>query len=265
MLSLLLAGAGVAAFVYGALLAALYLLQERVIFLPEPLPAQHRFDFGADVHERWIEVPGGRLNALHLKLPSARGIVFYLHGNAGNLQTWFGDAAFYREQGFDLFMLDYRGYGKSSGRIRSEAELHADVRAAWDAVAAPYAGRLRVVAGRSLGSAPAARLAAAVQPDLTLLVSPYRSLVALAGEHYPWAPTRLLRYPMRTDAALAGVRGAVLIVHGARDEVIAASHGRALQALVPKARLVLVPGAGHGDVQDFPQFHEAVAAALRAL
>lgn len=182
-MNLLLAAAGIAAFVYGSLLAALYLLQERIIFLPERLPAQHRFDFGADVHERWIEVPGARLNALHLKSPSARGIVFYLHGNAGNLQSWFGDAAFYREQGFDLFMLDYRGYGKSSGHIHSEADLH----------------------------------------------------------------------------------GAVLIVHGARDEVIAAAHGRSLQALVPQARLVIVPAAGHGDVQDFPQFHDAVAAALRAL
>ncbi|NLZ40275.1 MAG: alpha/beta hydrolase [Comamonadaceae bacterium] len=264
-MNLLLAAAGIAAFVYGSLLAALYLLQERIIFLPERLPAQHRFDFGADVHERWIEVPGARLNALHLKSPSARGIVFYLHGNAGNLQSWFGDAAFYREQGFDLFMLDYRGYGKSSGRIRSEAELHADVRAAWNAIAASYAGRLRVVVGRSLGSALAARLAAEVQPDLTLLVSPYRSLTALAAEHYPWVPSRLLRYPMRTDASLPDLHGAVLIVHGARDKVIAAAHGRSLQALVPQARLVIVPAAGHGDVQDFPQFHDAVAAALRAL
>ena len=88
LLSLMLLG--------GLLLAALWWGQERLLFMPTVLPAEHRFDFGADVHERWIDVPGARLNALHLRLPAPRGVIFFLHGNAGNLQSWFVNADFYR-------------------------------------------------------------------------------------------------------------------------------------------------------------------------
>jgi pimeloyl-ACP methyl ester carboxylesterase len=139
---------------YSALLGALWWGQERLLFHPEPLAADYRFDFGADVHETWVDVPGARLNALHLRLPKPDGVVFYLHGNAGNLQSWFTNVEFYRRANLDLFMVDYRGYGKSSGRIRSQAELEADVRVAWASIATQYSGQRRVFFGRSLGTRP---------------------------------------------------------------------------------------------------------------
>ena len=125
----------IAGAVYLALLALLWFGQEKLIFLPTPLPADHRFGHGADVHEAWVDVPGARLHALHLRLPRPDGVVFHLHGNAGNLDGWFAQPEFYRRLNLDLFMLDYRGYGKSGGRITSEAQLHADVRAAWQQIA----------------------------------------------------------------------------------------------------------------------------------
>jgi len=262
---LLLAGVAAAALVWLALLAALYAFQERLIFQPVKLAPTHRFALDPDVHERWIEVPGARLHTLHLQSAEPRGVVFSLHGNAGNLGNWFTDVALYRQRGFDLFMLDYRGYGKSEGRIESEAQLHADVRAAWDAIAARYAGRKRVVLGRSLGSALAARLAADVQPDLLVLVSPYTGMGALATLHYPWVPRALLRYPLRTDAALAAVRSPVLLVHGERDDFIPAAHSVALQRLVPASRLAIVAGAAHNDLENFPAYFEAIASALDAV
>jgi pimeloyl-ACP methyl ester carboxylesterase len=257
----LLAGIGA---LYAALVAALWWGQEKLLFHPEPLPAKHRFDVPADVHETWVEVPGARLNALHLQLPHPDGVVFFLHGNAGNLDSWFVNTGFYRRANLDLFMIDYRGYGKSSGHIESQAQLEADVRAAWAQVAPLYAGRKRVIYGRSLGTGLAATLAAEVQPELTVLVSPYSSMAALAAEHYPWVPGAVLRYPLRTDQALAQVRGPVLLVHGASDTLIAPGHSRRLQAVSPQARLLLVPGAGHGDLHDFPAYLDGLAAAMAA-
>ncbi len=265
MIKLLLGGAAVVLALYAAILALLWWGQERLMFFPERLPPDHRFDVGADVHERWIEVPGARLSALHLQRRGARGVVFYLHGNAGNLDSWFVNAEFWRGTGFDLFMLDYRGYGKSTGRIQSQAQLEADVRAAWVAVAPLYAGRRIVLFGRSLGSGLAAGLAAELQPDLTVLVSPYTSLRALARQHYPWVPAALLRYPLATDEALAGVRTPVLLVHGGRDELIPAAQSRQLAAIAPKATLLLVPEAGHNDIQLFPAYLDGLRAALDAL
>ena len=205
----------------------------------------------ADAHEVWVDVPGARLHALHLRLPQPRGVVFFLHGNAGSLQTWFVNTGYYRRLNLDLFMLDYRGFGKSSGHIDSEAQLMADVRAAWAQIAPLYAGRQRVFYGRSLGTGLAAQLAAEVQPDLTVLVSPYTSMEALAAEKYPWVPAPLLRYPLRTDLALPRVQGRVLLMHGGRDTLIPPTHSERLQAVQPRAELLWVPEAGHGDIHKF--------------
>jgi uncharacterized protein len=251
------------ALLYAALLALVWWQQERLIFQPSPLPAEHRFDVGADVHEAWVDVPGARLHALHLRNRQARGVVFYLHGNAGNLDSWFVNADFYRRLNLDLFMLDYRGYGKSSGRVESQAQLEADVRAAWASIAPRYAGLRRVVMGRSLGSALAAGLAAEVQPELTVLVSPYESMAALAAEHYRWVPQALLRYPLHTDEALARIKSPVLLIHGDHDTLIDPKHSARLQQLAPQAERVLIPGAGHNDLQQFPAYLEAIAARLR--
>lgn len=262
-----LAGAALAiALLYAALLVLLWWQQERLIFLPSRLPAEHRFDAGADVHEAWIAVagsPGARLHALHLRNREPRGIVFFLHGNAGNLDGWFSNADFYRRLNLDLFMLDYRGYGKSSGRIDSQAQLEADVRAAWASIAPRYAGKQRVFVGRSLGSALAAGLAVEVQPELTVLVSPYESMAALAAEHYRWVPQAVLRYPLRTDLALAQVKSPLLLLHGAQDTLIEPAHSERLLRAAPHAERVLIEGAGHNDLQQFPAYLEAMAQRLR--
>jgi uncharacterized protein len=251
--------------VYGVLVALLWWGQERLLFEPEPLPADHRFDLGPDVHERTIDVPGARLSALHLRLPAPRGVVFFLHGNAGNLLNWFVDVDFFRQANVDLFMIDYRGYGKSTGRIESEAQLHADVRAAWDAVAPAYAGGKRVLFGRSLGTALAARLALVVRPELTVLVSPYSSMRALAAEHVPWIPAAVLRYPLATDADVAQLGTPLLLLHGDRDTLIAASHSETLHRVNGAAHLRLVKGAGHNDLQEFDDYRATLRAALDAL
>ncbi len=251
--------------VYLGLLALLWWKQETLLFLPQTLPAEHRFDRGVDVHETWVDVPGARLNALHLRLPQPAGVVFFLHGNGGSLDNWFVNLDIYRRANFDLFMIDYRGYGKSTGQIDSEAQLHADVRAAWRSISAQYAGRPRVFFGRSLGTGLAAALAAEVQPELTLLVSPYFSMQALAAEHYPWVPGALLRYPLRSDLLLPQLRGPVVLVHGARDRLIDPSHSRRLLAVRPQSRHVVVADAGHNDLQRFAAYSDALAAALAAL
>lgn len=248
---------------YALLAAAIWWGQEHLLFKPEVLAPTHRFALDADVHETWIDVPGARLNALHLRLPQPKGVVFFLHGNAGNLQSWFVAAEFYRRANFDLFMLDYRGYGKSSGRIESQDQLEADVRAAWAAVAPRYAGLRRVVYGRSLGSGLAAALAAEVQPELTVLVSPFENMAAVASLHYPWLPMALLRYPLRTDAVLPRIRGPVWIAHGERDQLIPVQQAEHLQALSPRVQLLRVPGVGHSDIQRSEVYLQGLREVLR--
>jgi pimeloyl-ACP methyl ester carboxylesterase len=251
-------------------LALLWWRQESLMFYPVPLPADYRLATDPDVQERSVEVKGARLSVLHLQQPRARGVVFFLHGNAGNLASWFSNASFWRAAGFDLVMPDYRGFGKSTGHIRSARELRDDVRAVWDSVAPAYQGRQVVLYGRSLGTGLAADLAEQLSlqgrpPALTILVSPYTSIRALTAEFYPWVPSALVRYPLDTASHLPRIRGPVLILHGERDELIGVHHARALKEHAPAASLHVVPGAGHNDLQDFPAYTEALRAALARL
>jgi pimeloyl-ACP methyl ester carboxylesterase len=254
---------------YVATLGWLWVRQEKLLFAPTVLPPSQVLAGAPDIHELTIDVPGARLSALHLRLPDPKGVVFFLHGNGGALDTWFVNPEYYRAVNFDLFMIDYRGYGKSTGRIQSQAQLHADVSAAWASVEPQYAGRKRVIYGRSLGSGLAAHLAAEMStrraPDLTVLVSPYTSMAAVATEHYRWVPQWVLRYPMRTDRLIGTIRGPVLLMHGEDDPLISPSHSDALKALAPGATLTRIPGAAHNDLQAFNSYLDAFANALRAL
>jgi uncharacterized protein len=258
---LLLSVVGLPLLAWAALLTLMFFRQESLLFHPVPLPADHRFTLPG-VHEVRIPVDGAELHALHFRQPHARGLVFFLHGNAGNAATWLTTTSFYERTGFDLLLLDYRGYGKSSGRIDGEARLHADVRAAWDFIAPQYEGRAKVLYGRSLGTGLAARLATEVPADLLVLVSPFASIADLAAELYPWAPLRLLRYPMRTDEWLPRAKAPVLIVHGEQDEIIPIAHAERLQALRPDAELLRLPRAGHNDLHLAPEYAPALAARL---
>lgn len=254
---------------YALALAWLWFRQEKLLFAPDVLAADFKLAKAPDIHEVSIDVPGAKLSALHLRLPNPKGVVLFLHGNGGSLENWFVNPEFYRKANYDLFMVDYRGYGKSTGRIESEAQLRDDVRSVWNTVAPQYAGKKIVVYGRSLGSGLAAGLSAEVAssraPDLTVLVSAYSSMAAVAAEHYSWVPQVVLRYPLRTDEVVAQIRNPLLLLHGAKDTLIAPRHSEALKALAPKATLVFIPGAAHNDLQDYNDYLGAYARALAEL
>lgn len=262
--------AGGALACYGLVLAFLWWRQESMLFYPVPLPADHRLATAPDIVERTVDVPGARLSVLHLERPGARGVVFFLHGNAGNLQGWFSNADLYRDAGYDLVMPDYRGFGKSTGRIGSASELREDVRAVWSQVAAQYRGRKVVLYGRSLGTGLAAELAQELSargqpPDLTVLVSAYTSFRALAAEFYPWVPGWLLRYPLETEAHLPRIAGPVLLVHAEKDSLIRVHHLQRLRQVLPGARVLVVPGADHNDLHESPVYRDGLRRALGAL
>ena len=256
--------------VYTAAIGYLWFRQEQLLFEPTPLGPDDRLIEDPDVHERWIDVPGARLSTAHLQLPNPRGVVFFLHGNSGNLRDCLVDLDAFRQVNFDVVMFDYRGYGKSSGCIASEEQLRSDVRTVWAAFAAQYDGKRVVIAGQSLGTALAAGLAAELgesghAPDLTFLVSPYSSMRALAEELYPWVPRKVLRYPLHTAEHAARLSGPLMLVHGDKDELIGIHHSHALRTAAPAAQFFCVEGAGHSDVHKFPSFRKALAGALGCL
>jgi uncharacterized protein len=256
--------------VYAGAVGWLYFRQERLLFEPDKLPLEEPICNDPDTREFFIEVPGARLSVAQLCVPNPRGVFFFLHGNSGNLKRWFVDLEAFRQANFDVVMFDYRGFGKSSGQIESEEQLRSDVVAVWNHVAPMYEGKRVVISGQSLGTGLAAGLAAQLcsdghAPDLTLLVSPYSSMKALAGELYPWVPQQVLRYPLHTLEHAAKLLGPVMLIHGEKDELIGIHHSETLCSAMRSAQLVRVTGAGHGDVHQFPTVRKALLSALGRL
>jgi len=257
---------GLAALGYALLLVALYFGQESLIFPGTPLPADYQYAFDQPFEELRVPVEGGSLDALLFRQPDPRGVVFFLHGNRGNLTTWTTGLDFYRRVNYDLFIFDYRGYGKSEGANVDERQLDADVRAAWDAIAPRYRGKPIVVYGRSLGTGLAVRLAREVNPSLLVLVSPYASLVTEGQRRYPFVPGWLMKYPLRSEETIADVKSPVLMIHGVDDRTIPASESQVLRLRARSpVELLLIEGAGHGDIHRNPVYLETLADRLAKL
>ena len=246
-----------------ALYAYLYLAQGSIVFQPTALADDYEFQIPVPFEEVNIPVDGAVINAIHFRQEDPQGLIFFLHGNGGNLQGWSANADYYRRVNYDVLMIDYRGYGKSSGKIESEQQLHDDVRAAWDYIAGRFEGKPIVIYGRSLGTAPATRLARDVNPDLLVLVSPFSSVLALAREQYKFVPEWLVRFPLRTDRVIGEVAAPIMLLHGDRDSLIALQHSHTLEALAgDNARLIAIEGAGHDDIHLFDKYVDTLTDSL---
>ena len=253
--------------VYGFAVLGVYFFQERIIFPGEALPANYSFQFDQPFEEHTVAVNGAELNALHFKQPSSRGLVFFLHGNAGNLNTWTVGVDYYQKVNYDMFIFDYRGYGKSTGTIDSEQQLHNDVLAAWNYVSAQYPDKPILIYGRSLGAALAVKLASHVRHEQLVLVSPFTSIKDLAKLYYSYIPYPLLdyvlRYPLETNKIINEVNSNIIFFHGDKDTFIPPSHSQKLQSLVhSSSELFIVKGADHSDIHSYPSYIKKLTAVL---
>lgn len=260
---LLIFGIGIPLSLYAMFLIYLYVVQEDLMFSGTKLPSEHHFDFDVPFREINVLVDGAKINSLLFRQPNPRGLVFFLHGNRGNLETWTNNVEFYQRINYDMFMLDYRGYGKSTGQIDSESQLHNDIRAAWDLISPNYDNKPIVIYGRSLGAALAVKLAKDVRSDLVILVSPFSSMLAMAKSQYPLVPSSILRYPLRNDEVIPDINTPIILMHGDKDTFIPISHSYELQALAkPSTKLLVIQGANHSDILDHDSYIKELTDAL---
>ena len=250
--------------VYILVCSGLYFQQDELIFRPAVLPADFRFSFPQTFSEVNVPVDGATLNALYFTVPHSRGVVLFFHGNAGSLRRWGEVAESFTSRGYDLLVFDYRGYGKSTGKITSEQQLHGDADRVYVYVRERYPAGQIIVYGRSLGSGIAAQLAVRHTPKLLILETPYFSLKDLTATFYPYVPSFLLKYPLRTDLALPQVKSPVYLIHGTRDSVVPYPSSERLLALIPSAKeLVTIPGGDHNGLRLTPTYNTALDRFLR--
>lgn len=251
-------------FLYLTLCIALYFFQESLIFFPRQLPEDFNFAFETPFEEVSIPVKGpDTLSGLWFQQDSSKGLVFYLHGNAGSLNGWGQIAPIYLNLGYDIFLLDYRGFGKSTGNISSEAQFYEDVQQAYNWAKTNYSEQKITIIGYSIGTGSAAYLAANNAPKQLILKAPYYSLVDMMQQHYAIIPTFLLKYTFETYTYLPQIKAPITIFHGNQDAVIPFNSSIRLKAfLKPNDQVVVLPNAGHNGMNNNLNYLKTLATLL---
>ncbi len=238
--------------VYLGVCILLYFSQEKILFFPKKLDPNYRFEFTNTFEEVTIRATDGTiLNGVFFKADSSKGLIFYLHGNGGSIRSWGDLAKTYTDLHYDVFMLDYRGYGKSEGNIYSEEQVFQDNQIAYDIWKKKYSEDRIIVLGYSVGTGLAAKLASTNHPKLLLLQAPYYSLTDMMKYKYPGIPTFLLKYKFATNDYLKECTMPVVIFHGIEDAVIPYQSSERLQQKYPtQVTLISLHRQGHNGITE---------------
>jgi len=241
--------------VYLGLLGLIYFKQDALVFQPamdrefRATPAGIGLAFEALA---LTTADGERLDGWHVPAKpgsAARGLAIIFHGNAGNISHRLDYLRMFHDLGFASLIVDYRGYGRSTGAA-SEQGSYIDAETAWHHATQSlgYPAKRIVLFGESLGGAVATQLAAARQPAALALASTFTSVPDLGAEIYPWLPIRLLariRYDSRER--LADVSSPIVVIHSRDDDIIPFAHGERLYAAAKAPKQFIEIAGGHNE------------------
>ncbi|WP_422080274.1 alpha/beta hydrolase [Ulvibacterium sp.] len=237
----------------------LYFLQDYLMFKPEKLPKDFQFHYeNQETEEYNIETRDGAIiNGLRFKAKNPKGLVFYLKGNSKSIRGWGKFAVDFTRHGYDVLMVDYRGFGKSTGR-RTQKAIKRDLQVIYNKVKENVREKYIILYGRSLGSGFAAKLASMNDPRMLILDAPYYSLSKVAKRYLPFMPLSLLiKFPMPTNKWLKYVRCPIHIIHGTDDRLIPYKTSVKLSKIQPKlTTLHTIIGGGHKNLNTFESYHK---------
>lgn len=235
---------------YGGLVALVYFGQRSLMYFPETARTPPAAAGLPQAEELRLETSDGESVLVWHVLPrGGKPVVVYFQGNGGALRHRATRFHALVSDGIGLVAPSYRGYGGSTGRP-SEAGLLNDAAAAYQFAAAHYPAESLVLWGESLGTGVAAALASQHPIGRLVLESPFTSAVDVGAAVYPFLPVRLLmKDRFRSDQRIGGVSAPVLVLHGARDDVVPIAFGERLFALVKSSKkFVRFPEGSHGDL-----------------
>ena len=240
----------------------LYAFQEELLFFPEPLDKDYTYTFQYPFTELFFETEGdGRINALHFRVKDAtpKGVILYFHGNAGNLSRWGQVTEYFVDKQYDVLVIDYRTYGKSTGKLK-ESYFYSDAQHSYDYLKSHYDEAEITLYGRSLGTGIASYLATKNRPKQLILESPYYNIADVAKSRFPVFPVKhLLKYKFPTNEFLLNVECPVTILHGTDDQVVPYSSGKKLYALdLEHVELIPIEGGGHNNLVNFDAYHKGI-------
>ncbi|MEZ4793106.1 MAG: alpha/beta fold hydrolase [Gelidibacter sp.] len=248
------------AIIYIAISIALYYLQDYMLFKPEKLPKDFQFNYeNQEFEEHNLETRDGAvINGIRfIPKEESKGIVMYLKGNSKSVKGWGKFAVDFTRHGYNVLMVDYRGFGKSTGR-RSQKAIKRDLQEVYNKIKDLTTEDRIILYGRSLGSGFAAKLASMNNPKMLILDAPYYSLTKVTKRYAPFMPLSLLmKYPLPTYKWLKYVQCPIHIIHGTNDKLIPYKTSVKLSQINPKrTKLHTVIGGGHKNLNNFESYHQ---------
>jgi len=249
---------------YFLALVLVYFFQEKLLFHPAVIAKGTVTELPESISEEYIAMPDSvKLHGLLARGKAAKGLVFYLHGNGGNAFSWGEGLINAFPKNYDIFILDYRGYGKSEGSIKSEAEIMSDVTTAFDYVTKKYGYNQVVIDGYSIGTGPATQLAAKRNVKALILQAPYYSLSSLIDSKVPLLPDFIKKYTFETYNYIGRVKAPVYIFHGTDDTLIPYSNSEKLGNISKNISVIPLPGVGHNGINENYIFAEKLKEVLQ--
>jgi uncharacterized protein len=242
-----------------------YFVQEKFIFKPEKLHKNFAYKYDVPFEElNFYPEPNVVINGLHFYKPKPLGLVLYFHGNSRSIKGWAKYAKDFYRYNYDVVLVDYRGFGKSTG-TRTEQNLHDDMQYVYNNLKEKYGENHLIVYGRSMGSGFATNLAAQNSPRYLILDAPYYNFKKVVERFLPFLPVRfVLRYHLRTDNWIQQVKCPTYILHGTKDWLIPISHSEQLRAKNPKQiTLIEIEGGGHNNLPFFDEYHNFIRDILK--
>lgn len=251
---------------YGLIGIGIYYLQENALFRPETMPLHTPYAF--TVPHKEINIAFNEQTNISIVQFTAgatpKGVVLYFHGNRKNISRFAKFAPNFTKNGYEVWMVDYPGYGKSTGPM-SEQRLYDFADQLYKLAAARFAKDSIVIYGKSLGSGIAAWLASRKNCRQLILETPYYSITSLCQRYFPIYPvSRMIHYKIPTYEYLQQVIVPITIIHGTSDGVIPYSNAARLKPyLKPADKFITIDGGSHNDLNDYPLFHQALDSLLK--
>jgi hypothetical protein len=255
--------------IYIGVSIALYYLQDYMLFKPEKLPKDFLFNHeNQETKEYNLETRDGAvINGLRF-FPKGeqKGVVIYLKGNSKSIKGWGKFAVDFTRHGYNVLMVDYRGFGKSTGK-RSQKAIKRDLQEVYNKVKEMTTEDNIILYGRSLGSGFATKLASMNNPKMLILDAPYYSLTKVTKRYAPFMPLSLLiKYPLPTYKWIKYVQCPIHIIHGTQDKLIPFRTSIKLSKVNPKlTKLHTVIGGGHKNLNNFESYHEMLEDVLTSI
>lgn len=251
--------------IYVLMSLAFYFLQDYFFFRPEVLPRHFQYKYPFPFEELHFDMEdSGTINGIYFKVPNSLGVVYYLKGNSRSVKGWGKFARDFVGKGYDFFMVDYRGFGKSQGK-RNEQILYSDAQFIYKWLSERYDEKNIILFGRSFGSGIAARLSSWNNPNMLILDSPYYSFYHLTNKWGWWLPLRFFqRYKLPLYQFIKNANCPIHIIHGNKDRLIDYGFSVRLAKEYPdKVILHPIEGAKHNNLPDFPAFHDKLYEVLK--